>query len=313
MIEYHRALAQSTLFEALGRHLASKPAFAKFINEDYDPSTPSSLSSSSIPASRTPSKKDVRKLSGVLFNVWDSGLKEGLKIDGDIDYDAWKQLLEHIWLESSDALIKRLFEDEPSHADDAEHIRNCRLVLEDGERGGDNTPLSSSTSEVSFQDRGIAGVPPKWDSETQQWKVTCYCGRDMRLERIKTDRLVETFCHCGRSLQPKIYKCGSRLWICTDEECSLTMEVDSRSGDGTTGSTRPLGTPASAWCKSLRLFIHLTMKEFCQQRNWNKGQFYSWLSNRLDIPGEKTHMALMDIPRCCRVIWLMQNEPIDPK
>jgi len=168
---------------------------------------------------------------------------------------------------------------------------------------------------------GVALHPPvnngHNNNNNNEWSVTCFCGHPMRLHTLKHFMHVPRTCHCGVERPASIgtvvktYIPRSVIWVCTNEpHCLLTMEAHQRTierngkpvvrGD-------PLGVPASAVCKNLRLVAHDLLGRLADARGWDMDVRYNWLAQSMRLEPEDAHMSRMSITPCRTAIALMQQ------
>ena len=81
------------------------------------------------------------------------------------------------------------------------------------------------------------------------------------------------------------------------------------------GTTRPLGTPAKSGLRTLRKQVHTYLDELWLHSPKSKKaqetkKVYSWLSNKLKIPLEKTHVGMFNEAQCIEAIELLREELI---
>lgn len=163
--------------------------------------------------------------------------------------------------------------------------------------------------ELQEKNDGIAVVAPcRSDDASGGWQVQCYCGEPMELQKLKYYLYVPRQCHCGwnRDGAVKTYVPRSLLWICTRDTCGLTMEAHQsackRNGKSHSAGD-PLGVPASALCKSLRLIAHDLLRRLPFTRVSDQ---YQWLAVTLNVPEDILHMSQMSVRQCAVVISALQ-------
>ena len=142
----------------------------------------------------------------------------------------------------------------------------------------------------------------------------CYCGEPMVTKRLKIDLIKFKYCHCGQPYDYLTYPAGNLLGICSsssDSGCECTHEVNKL-------TDKFLGTPASNYCKTLRLIIHSMMSYIIDPKNIDKDSdsdiyMHTYTKNDLykligEIIGESDpHMASMGISQCVQVIKEFQH------
>ena len=81
------------------------------------------------------------------------------------------------------------------------------------------------------------------------------------------------------------------------------------------GTTKPLGTPASKKLRELRKQTHSYLDELWlnkpkSKRNLERKRVYSWLSEKMNIPIEKTHVGMFTESQCIEAIEILREELI---
>ncbi|MEL6341933.1 MAG: RNA ligase [Myxococcota bacterium] len=142
------------------------------------------------------------------------------------------------------------------------------------------------------------------------WSVWCACGAPMALQRLKVDRVRYRRCHCGGRFGMHTYAAGTLLWVC--DRCDCDHEAHQRDErwpdeDVDYAQGQPLGVPASARGKALRLQVHERLFALRRQEGFDRSAAYQWLSLKLGLPRHRTHVALFDAPRCAAVIRMIDD------
>ena len=96
------------------------------------------------------------------------------------------------------------------------------------------------------------------------------------------------------------------IYICT--KCKAYVGVHK-------GTTKPLGTPASKKLRGLRRQVHTYLDELWinspkSKRSNNRKKTYKWLSEKLNIPIENTHVGMFTESQCIEAIELLREELI---
>lgn len=215
------------------------------------------------------------------------------KIINETSVTKLKYIIKHndpqaIWKNAEDSILKILFSKNLDPFLDTKHSKKyC---------------LTSVTH--YYDDNGLSKVKPV--SVNDQWTVTCYCGSQMYLQRLKSDHCITKTCHCGSPFDILTYNVGTLLWLCT--ECPLTHEAhqqDNTYGGLVVKKGQPTGIPCSAECKNLRLTIHQMLHVYQSKTKCTRDDTYAHLSDLLQIPRDETHMALFDINTCKKAISLL--------
>jgi hypothetical protein len=69
----------------------------------------------------------------------------------------------------------------------------------------------------------------------------------------------------------------------------------------------PLGVPASAMCKNLRLVAHDLLGRLADKRGYDMDERYAWLSQCMQLSPDDAHMSRMAGTACRTAIALMQQ------
>jgi hypothetical protein len=123
----------------------------------------------------------------------------------------------------------------------------------------------------------------------------CYCGNEMNIIRLRNDITRYKVCYCGKKCGYLTYCSGTWLSICSNKMCDCTHEVNQI-------TQKPLGIPASLFCKNLRLHIHQIIDEYERTNILTKDQCYEKIVQIIGQPREHTHMATMGISECVKIL-----------
>lgn len=74
------------------------------------------------------------------------------------------------------------------------------------------------------------------------------------------------------------------------------------------GTDQPLGRLANAELRKYKRAAHATFDPIWQSGRMRRNVAYAWLSERLGIPREETHIGMMDVDRCKQVIEICRKE-----
>jgi len=154
----------------------------------------------------------------------------------------------------------------------------------------DKDPFLSSHHTPHICDKNIVLKEEDNDGISKN-SETCHCGNLMKIERLRHDVIRYRTCHCGETYGFLTYNSGILLGVCTDPECMCTHEVNQTTG-------KALGSPASFYCKSLRLGIH----ELMNKSGFTKSQCYSKIQEITGRTKKTAHMAQMGIADCTKVL-----------
>lgn len=73
------------------------------------------------------------------------------------------------------------------------------------------------------------------------------------------------------------------------------------------GTSVPLGTLADKELQEYRKKVHYFFDSMWQKKNWSRTKAYAWLSKQLNLPKEKTHIAMFDLVTCKKAINVIIN------
>lgn len=131
----------------------------------------------------------------------------------------------------------------------------------------------------------------------------------MQLRRLKRDHVVPSRCFCGQITGVYTVRCGRLLWQC--DACAVTHEAHQQRRPvwRSHGAERrffepgePLGVPCSATTKIYRLALHDTMDPFFRRGRVSKDVVYETLADALNLPGDKAHVACLDMAQCAQAL-----------
>jgi predicted RNA-binding Zn-ribbon protein involved in translation (DUF1610 family) len=114
------------------------------------------------------------------------------------------------------------------------------------------------------------------------------CGAEMILRETKK------FIYPNSKKPRKFYGC-SRY-----PECKATH--------GAHPDGKPLGTPGDSETKLHRRQVHIKMDEILSLTGWSKGEYYSWVAERLGWPEPSVHAGGMNIDQCKAVVAVISEE-----
>jgi hypothetical protein len=73
------------------------------------------------------------------------------------------------------------------------------------------------------------------------------------------------------------------------------------------GTDKPMGKVANTVLRLKRQETHRIFDSFWKAQGWSRSAAYRWLSRQLQIPEEDTHIALMEMDECEKIIRLCRN------
>ena len=74
------------------------------------------------------------------------------------------------------------------------------------------------------------------------------------------------------------------------------------------GSDTPLGRLANANLRFWKKNAHAAFDPIWKRRRMTRSQAYSWLSAKMGLPPELTHIGMFDVDQCKQVVNIMKNE-----
>lgn len=74
------------------------------------------------------------------------------------------------------------------------------------------------------------------------------------------------------------------------------------------GTDQPLGRLANAELRKYKRTAHAAFDPIWQSGRMRRNAAYTWLSERLGIPREETHIGMFDVDRCKQVIEICRKE-----
>ncbi len=262
-----------------------------------------------VSSNRTDRKEYIERLNNKnLLNTWGSLL---LKIfDKSTDTILTSNEIDDIIHQQYKTHLKKMLKNIPEFNDnpfiDHKHdILNCNRTpnkeymimmsndfINDGLSIQPQTHCSSSGPSTSCS--SISSSSPNY-SQISNNKYYCYCGCMIIATRLRYDHTIYKICRCGTNYGIKTYKSGTMLMICENNECCCTHEIKLSNN----GTYVPLGIPSSTFFKSLRLQIHEIIN---QTKHKTKDECYTMISNIINKPRKQTHMALLGITDCMKII-----------
>jgi hypothetical protein len=74
------------------------------------------------------------------------------------------------------------------------------------------------------------------------------------------------------------------------------------------GTDQPLGRLANANLRFWKKKAHAAFDPLWQSGRMTRSRAYTWLSNRMGLPIQKTHIGMFDVAQCKQVVSIIQNE-----
>lgn len=87
-----------------------------------------------------------------------------------------------------------------------------------------------------------------------------------------------------------------------------TRYPDCRGAHGCHPDGRPLGTPANAETKRLRIAAHDAFDGWWRAKQMRRSDGYKWLREKMGLSKSKCHIGMFNKQQCERVIELVRNE-----
>ena len=215
---------------------------------------------------------------------------QSLQLPQPIDFDCFQTYLSNFFSKSKSPILTS------DLGLDCHPSYSCYL---DRTNSGNYSTVVQAQAQAEAQAETQAETEPR-DGLARE-KNVCYCGQVMVVRRLRKDLLRYRVCHCGLKYGILVYRSGTLLGVCQDEDCECTHEVNQKTGE-------LLGISASLKCKELRLTIHEIMN--CLQRQPNsKFQTKQELYREIErILGRgDVHMATMGFNDCLKVVTELQK------
>lgn len=73
------------------------------------------------------------------------------------------------------------------------------------------------------------------------------------------------------------------------------------------GGKIPLGTLADEELRKMRKEAHDAFDVLWKQKKMSRAKAYKWLAEKMELPSEKTHIAMFEIEQCKKVIELLKK------
>lgn len=74
------------------------------------------------------------------------------------------------------------------------------------------------------------------------------------------------------------------------------------------GTTRPLGKVANEFLRNKRIEAHQEFDSFWKEQGMSRAKAYKWLSGKMHLPSNKTHIGGFEVEQCQKVIDLCRKE-----
>jgi hypothetical protein len=135
-----------------------------------------------------------------------------------------------------------------------------------------------------------------------QREVVCpYCGKQAKLmlgSEVPCLYLVD-----GRPVDDTPLQ--RSFWVCIPcQAYVLTHKRNLRYG---LEGTEPLGPLANQALRRKRFNLHQQMDPIWQKLLWSRNKLYKWLADRLGLPQDKCHIAMLSDADCDRAINLLEE------
>lgn len=74
------------------------------------------------------------------------------------------------------------------------------------------------------------------------------------------------------------------------------------------GTDAPLGRLANAELRHWKKVAHANFDPLWKNGDMQRNQAYAWLSEKMGLPKNKTHIGMFDVSQCKQVVFIMENE-----
>lgn len=95
------------------------------------------------------------------------------------------------------------------------------------------------------------------------------------------------------------------FWVCVP--CQAYVLTHKRALKYGEDGTTPLGPLANQELRRKRFLLHEKMDPIWKQRMWTRDKLYKWLANRLGLPLETCHIAMLSAEDCDRATVLLEE------
>lgn len=90
--------------------------------------------------------------------------------------------------------------------------------------------------------------------------------------------------------------------------CSRWSDTGCRGSHGAHPDGRPMGTPANAETKRARIEAHAAFDRLWKNGRMSRKRAYRWLRVALNLPKERAHISMFDVPQCEQLIRRVERE-----
>lgn len=100
---------------------------------------------------------------------------------------------------------------------------------------------------------------------------------------------------------------GLKYWLCSECDAYVGCHAANKGyGDG----TKPLGRMANAELRKAKSAAHAAFDPLWACGEYSRKEAYKWLSLKLGIPVNETHIGFFDVDMCRKVIEICEKDSV---
>lgn len=120
-----------------------------------------------------------------------------------------------------------------------------------------------------------------------------------------TPDVICPYCHCPTALVPARYVYGKRAYD-PRQKLYFCLICGAYVGCHKTGPV-PMGLPADRATREARRQAHEAFDTLWKCRKMTRWEAYLWLSEKMGLPQDKTHIGMFDAKQCAKVVRLCKE------